>query len=117
MKEKRQRRHIKVFINISIFILASIIITLFFPLKTEFKFEFSEGKPWMHEDFYAPFDFSINKSNEQITKEKDSLLSKRIAELYLEDYIFSLSYGLFIYHAYGFTEPCFLLILVIIFEK
>jgi len=75
MKERRQFKHIKVFINIFLFLFASIAITFLFPLKAEFKFEFSEGKPWMHEDFYAPFDFSINKSNEQIAKERDSLLA------------------------------------------
>ena len=75
MKERRQFKHIKVFLNIFIFLFASVIITFLFPLKAEFKFEFSEGKPWMHEDFYAPFDFSIKKSNEQIALETDSLLA------------------------------------------
>jgi len=75
MKERRQFKHIKVFLNIFIFLFASVIITFLFPLKAEFKFEFSEGKPWMHEDFYAPFDFSIKKSNEQISLETDSLLA------------------------------------------
>lgn len=36
------------------------------PKEGKFKYEYQKGKPWMHEDLIAPFDFAINKPMEEI---------------------------------------------------
>lgn len=43
-------------------------------LRNRFKYEFSLGKPWNHNDLIAPFDFSIYKTAKEIAKEKQQVL-------------------------------------------
>lgn len=50
-----------------------IIITLAFPGKKLFKYEYQKGKPWMHRTLLAPFDFPIYKLTNELENEKDSL--------------------------------------------
>ncbi len=53
-----------------------ILITLLFPNIGNFKYEYQKGKPWMHETLIAPFDFAILKTENEISKERDSILNK-----------------------------------------
>lgn len=48
-------------------------IVFFFPKGGQFKYEFQKGKPWQYENLYAPFDFSIKKSAEEISIEKQRI--------------------------------------------
>jgi putative nucleotidyltransferase with HDIG domain len=57
---------------------AVFIIVFFFPRGGKFKYEYQKGKPWQYNNFYAPFDFSINKGEEAITKEKEKIESNHI---------------------------------------
>lgn len=59
-----------------------------FPHQGKFKYEFQKGKPWMHSDLIAPFDFAVNKTSEQINVEKQAALSE--SDLY---YTFDHSVG------------------------
>ncbi len=58
-----------------LFILAIGLLLVIFPQTGMFKYEFFKGTPWLHEDLFAPYDFAINKSSEEIDKEKESLLT------------------------------------------
>tara|TARA_B100000795_G_scaffold149215_1_gene111744 strand:+ start:26994 stop:29048 length:2055 start_codon:yes stop_codon:yes gene_type:complete len=40
------------------------------PKEGKFKYDFQQGKPWLHENLYAPFDFAVLKSNENLLNEK-----------------------------------------------
>ena len=60
--------HEKVF-RILLFLITLISIVYFFPRQAKFKYEFTKGKPWMHETIVAPFDFSILKSQEDLDNE------------------------------------------------
>ncbi len=53
-----------------LFIISIVLIVLQFPHQGKFKYEFQKGKPWMHDDLIAPFDFSTYKSKELIDAEK-----------------------------------------------
>ena len=44
-----------------------------FPNKASFKFEFQKGKPWMHENLIAPYDFPVMKTFDQIVAEEDQI--------------------------------------------
>ena len=46
-----------------------VTIVYLFPKGGQFKYEFTKGKPWQYDNLYAPFDFAINKSEEEITEE------------------------------------------------
>ncbi len=50
-----------------------VLIVFIFPKDSKFKYEFQKGKPWVHEDLIAPFDFAILKPKEQVTKELEYL--------------------------------------------
>lgn len=51
-----------------LFIIASLVYL--FPSGVQFKYTYKKNKPWLHESIIAPFDFSINKSAEDIENEK-----------------------------------------------
>jgi len=44
-----------------------------FPKTGKFKYNFEKGKPWQSENLYAPFNFAIKKSNEEIEAEKKTI--------------------------------------------
>ena len=68
------RNHYSEISKIFLFLISVVILVLVFPKEGKFKYEFTKGKPWMHEDLIAPFDFAILKSEEEIEKEKAELL-------------------------------------------
>ena len=53
------------------------LIVFFFPKGGKFKYEFQKGKPWQYENLYAPIDFSIKKTQEEIAQEQLSLRNKK----------------------------------------
>ncbi|MDO4695247.1 HD family phosphohydrolase [Porphyromonas sp.] len=58
--------------TILLYIITATIITLFYPSKVKFKYEYSVGRPWHYELLTAPFDFQILKTPSQLQIEKDS---------------------------------------------
>ena len=56
--------------KVFLFIAAVGIIVYIFPREGKFKYEFQKGKPWAHVDLFAPFDFPIYKSDQDIIDEK-----------------------------------------------
>ncbi len=48
-------------------------IVFFFPKGGKFKYEYQKGKPWQFENLYAPFDFSIHKTADELLKEKQQI--------------------------------------------
>ena len=73
MKIFKNTGHSKIVVNAVLFVVMAFLITIFYPFKGEFKYEFTKGMPWLHNDLVAPFDFSIHKSANQIEQEIDSL--------------------------------------------
>jgi putative nucleotidyltransferase with HDIG domain len=57
------------------FLLAIAIVTYLLPKTGKFRYEYTKGRPWMHNTLIAPFDFPIYKSTEELSNEKDSLLN------------------------------------------
>ena len=73
-KSKRRFRLKTRYFVPAVFILAIAIITLLFPRQGDFKYSFSEGRPWQYGLLTAPFDFPIYKPAEQLKQEQDSIL-------------------------------------------
>ncbi|PKG43818.1 HD family phosphohydrolase, partial [Psychroflexus sp. MES1-P1E] len=48
------------------------------PTGGQFKYEIIKSKPWQYENLYAPFDFAILKSSEEISAEKSKILKTHI---------------------------------------
>ncbi|MGP1992900.1 HD family phosphohydrolase [Zobellia laminariae] len=61
-----------------LYLVSVACIVFFFPKGGKFKYEFQKGKPWQYENLYAPFDFSIQKDNEDISREKAEFLENQI---------------------------------------
>lgn len=51
-----------------------ILIALLFPKDFKFKYNFTLGKPWMYDDLFAPFGFSINKPQNEIDQEVNKII-------------------------------------------
>lgn len=71
------------------------LIVFFFPKGGQFKYEFQKGKPWQYENLYAPFDFSIKKSEEVISKEEQFVKNNRIDYYQYDSEIFNKVYEKF----------------------
>ncbi len=56
-------------------LLAIFLITNWYPKTGKFKYEFEEGKPWKYETYLAPFNFAIKKSDEELSLEKEKILT------------------------------------------
>ncbi len=56
------------------FILTLAVIVLLMPRNVKFKYEYQKMRPWPHESLYAPFNFPIYKSDEEVRKEKEAAL-------------------------------------------
>ncbi len=63
--------------KIILFICSSISVVYFFPKGGKFQFEFQKGKLWQHSTLYAPFDFTIQKSEEELVEEKNTIQIKQ----------------------------------------
>ncbi len=86
---KIRDNHEQIF-RVSLFLLTLALIVYAFPRQAKFKYEFTKGKPWMHETIIAPFDFSILKSIEEIESEKD-IINKQHAPIFnFNDAIFEI---------------------------
>lgn len=60
--------------KVFLFIIVVFSIVYFFPKGGKFKYEFQKGKPWQYENLLATFDFAIQKSKLEISKEKNALI-------------------------------------------
>ena len=49
-----------------LFIITTFVIVYLFPKSGTFRYSFEKGKPWQSENLYAPFDFAIKKSSDEI---------------------------------------------------
>tara|TARA_R110002051_G_scaffold232889_2_gene294565 strand:+ start:5756 stop:7792 length:2037 start_codon:yes stop_codon:yes gene_type:complete len=65
-----------------LYIASVAFIVFFLPKGGKFKYEFQKGKPWQYENLYAPFDFSIKKTDEEIEKEKHTIESSQLPYYY-----------------------------------
>ena len=62
--------------KVFLFIVTTFLIVYLFPKSGTFRYSFEKGKPWQSENLYAPFDFAIKKSGEEITYEKEQITNQ-----------------------------------------
>jgi len=56
-----------------LFVATTFLIVYLFPKSGKFKYNFEKGKPWQSENLYAPFDFAIKKTAEELEIEKKTI--------------------------------------------
>ncbi len=59
--------------KVFLFVLTTFVIVYLFPKSGTFRYSFEKGKPWQSENLYAPFDFAIKKTAEEIEAEKQQI--------------------------------------------
>ena len=74
---KVRDNHEQIF-RLFLFVITLVIILYSYPRQVKFKYEFTKGKPWMHESIIAPFDFSVLKSESEINKEQEIIQSQHL---------------------------------------
>jgi len=57
--------------KVFLFTVTTVLVVYLFPKSGTFRYSFEKGKPWQSENLYAPFDFAIEKSSEQLALEID----------------------------------------------
>lgn len=70
-----------------LYLVSIFLIVFFLPKGGQFKYEFQKGKPWQYDNLYAPFDFSIKKTDAEIAKEKSEIENRQIDYYYYNDSI------------------------------
>ncbi|WP_299063769.1 HDIG domain-containing metalloprotein [uncultured Polaribacter sp.] len=58
------------FFKVILFLVTTVAIVYLFPKGGQFKYEFNNGQLWRYDNLYAPFDFAIQKTTEEIATEK-----------------------------------------------
>lgn len=66
----------KLLLKIMLFVATMLILVLVLPKEGRFRYEFIKGKPWLHDDLYAPFDFAIIKYPGEVKSEQEEVLDR-----------------------------------------
>ena len=67
-----------VLFKIFLFIIATVLIIYLLPKGGQFKYNFQKGKLWQYENLYAPFSFTIKKSQETLELEEEEIRNNSI---------------------------------------
>tara|TARA_R110002049_G_scaffold24891_1_gene88026 strand:- start:101 stop:2164 length:2064 start_codon:yes stop_codon:yes gene_type:complete len=59
--------------KVILFLITTIAIVYLFPKGGQFKYDFNNGQLWKYDNLYAPFDFAVQKSEEEIKIEKKQI--------------------------------------------
>ena len=70
-------------LRVSLYVTACLIVLYSIPKEGKFKYEYQKGSPWKHETYYAPFEFSIYKSEAEIEKERQAVKNNKKVLLWL----------------------------------
>ena len=79
------------FLLFSIFLVAGSVglILWIFPAQRAFNYEYAQGRPWRYETLYAPFDFSIKKTEEQLKAERETAAKNKVFYFDYDDSVVS----------------------------
>ena len=69
---KNKNKLIIIILLYAISVAASVFI---FPTDNQFEYSYDKGTQWLYDDLYAPYDFAICRSQEDIQAEKDSIVA------------------------------------------
>ncbi|MDP6909666.1 MAG: hypothetical protein QF371_09175, partial [Flavobacteriales bacterium] len=67
--------------RVLLFLVAGVLLVLMLPKEGKFKYEYQKGRPWLHEDLVAPFDFAIRKADADLNEETEQIRDN--AKVYL----------------------------------
>ncbi len=62
--------------KVFLFLISIVVLVILFPKEGKFKYEYAKGKPWLHSELIAPFDFAIQKSKRELESEEKEALGQ-----------------------------------------
>lgn len=65
----------KLVVIILLFAVSVAVSVFIFPTEEQFEYSYDKGAQWLYDDLYAPYDFAICRSDDDIQAEKDSIVS------------------------------------------
>src|SRR5690606_111144 len=68
-------------IKYGMLVLTVFLICLFLPQQPRFEYEFQKGKVWNHENLISPYNFAINKTKEELDRDRQHIL-KTVQPIY-----------------------------------
>ena len=74
---KLYRNHSLIY-KVLLFVSAVFLIVYLFPKSGKFKYNFKKAKPWQSENLYAPFNFAIKKTDDEIASEKKTITDNAV---------------------------------------
>ena len=74
INSKLQHNYSKIY-RVAIVLITIGLMVFVSPKTSKFQYEFEQGFPWVHQPLYAPFDFGINKTTDQIKEENNEIIS------------------------------------------
>lgn len=75
---RKRKTKLKRGIALGLFLSALLVIILFYPNIQHFKYSYQKGKPWQNETLYAPFNFPVQKTTQEIEAERSLLTLENI---------------------------------------
>ena len=60
--------------KVLLFLISVVSIVYLFPKGGQFKYDFNRGTPWQYDNLYATFDFSIQKTSEELDLERQEII-------------------------------------------
>ena len=64
----------QIIVKVLSFIITAVIVIWLMPRTAKFKYDYQKMRPWQYESLYAPFDFPIYKTDEQLKLETETAL-------------------------------------------
>ncbi|MBN1157852.1 MAG: HDIG domain-containing protein [Bacteroidales bacterium] len=68
---RNNRRDLFIFL---IFFVVSLVVVYILPREGRFRYEYQKGSIWKHDPLLAPFSFPVYRAQEEINRERDSVL-------------------------------------------
>ncbi|WBX73215.1 HDIG domain-containing protein [Tenacibaculum pacificus] len=59
--------------KVLLFLISVVAIVYLFPKRGQFKYNYTQAKPWQYENLYAPFDFAIEKTTAEVRQETNEI--------------------------------------------
>ena len=58
--------------KVFLYLISTVLVIYLLPKGGKFKYDFQKGKPWQHENLYAPFNFTIKKDKADLALETEA---------------------------------------------
>ena len=76
MPNKKTKRRLNITFRLAIILIICVVIVYLFPKIGNFQYEYQKGMSWRYETLYAPFDFPIHKTEEELNEERKQVIEE-----------------------------------------